>query len=94
MRIGASVGKNLPISSVAFYCGDTVAVVVVNGAETEQAFTMEFNRKAKFTNTSAFVTDATHDLECVYTQPFAANVRYTVSAQSVTTFVFQKDAAQ
>ena len=94
VRIGASVGKNLPISSVAFDCGETVAVVVVNGAETEQAFTMEFNRKAKFTNTSAFVTDATHDLECVYTQPFAANVRYTVSAQSVTTFVFQKDAAQ
>lgn len=94
VRIGASVGKNLPISSVAFDCGDTVAVIVVNGAETEQVFTVDFDSKAKFTNASAFVTDATHDLECVYTQPFAANVRYTVPAQSVTTFVFQKDAAQ
>ena len=94
VRIGASVGKNLPISSVAFDCGDTVAVIVVNTNETEQAFTVDFNRKALFTNTSAFVTDATHDLECVYTQPFAANVRYTVPAQSVTTLVFQKDSAQ
>lgn len=94
VRIGASVGKNLSLSSVAFDCGDTVAVIVVNGAETEQAFTVDFDSKAKFTNASAFVTDATHDLECVYTQPFAANVRYTVPAQSVTTFVFQKDAAQ
>lgn len=93
VRIGASVGKALPISAVAFDCGDTVAVIAVNNTETEKAFTMEFNSKAKFTDISVFVTDANHDLECVYTQPFAANVSYTVPAQSVTTFVFQKDAA-
>ncbi|MGN0571353.1 MAG: glycoside hydrolase [Candidatus Fimenecus sp.] len=94
VRIGAAVGKNLPLSTVAFDCGDTVAVIVVNNTETEQAFTMDFNRQAKFVNVSAFLTDANHDLECVYTKPFAVNVSCTVPAQSVTTFVFQKEAAQ
>lgn len=94
VRIGASVGKGLPLSSIAFDCGDTVSVIVVNSTETEQVFTVNFKGKANFKALSVFVTDATHNLECVYAQPFAANVSYTVPAQSVTTFVFQKDVLQ
>lgn len=94
VRIGASVGKGLPLSSIAFDCGDTVSVIVVNSTETEQAFTLNFKGKTNLKTLSVYVTDATHDLECVYTKPFAANASYTVPAQSVSTFVFQKDTLQ
>ena len=94
VRIGASVGKNLPISSVAFDCGDTVAVIVVNNTEADRAFTMNFNRKTKFTSVSAYVTDAKHNLELTESGNYSEDGSYTVPAQSVTTFVFQKEAAQ
>lgn len=94
VRIGATVGKNLPVSSVAFDCGDTVAVVVVNSAEKEQQFAVSFPRKATFKSVTAYVTDNEHNLDSVGTVAYTENGSYTVSAQSVTTFVFEKSTAQ
>ncbi len=94
VRIGATVGKDLPVASVAFDCGDTVAVVVINSAENEQQFSVSFPRKATFQSVTAYVTDSAHNLESAGKTDYTENGSYTVSAQSVTTFVFEKSKAQ
>ncbi len=90
VRVKAETGKDSPLSAVAFDNGDTVALVVMNASDTPQPLTLHFDRAAQFSEVSAFVTDADNDLACAFSKAYDADEALTVSAQSVTTFVFKK----
>lgn len=90
VRVKAETGKDSPLSAVAFDNGDTLAVVVMNSTDTAQPLILSFGKTAQFSAISAFVTDADNDLACAFSKAYDAAEELTVSAQSVTTFVFKK----
>lgn len=91
-RVKAETGKDSPLTAIAFDNGDTVAVVVINATEQAQNFTLRMHGKAEYAEIAAYVTDATHNLEKTDAKTYAEDETYSVSAQSVTTFVLTKQA--
>lgn len=89
-RIRAKTAKDSPVTTLAFEDQGTITVIVINATQSAQPVDIRFKQDAAFSANSAFVTDATHDLAAVQLGAFQEDGVFaaTVSAQSVTTFVF------
>lgn len=92
VRVKAETGEECPLTAVAFDNGDSVAVVVINATEQAQDFSLRMRGRGKYSEIATYVTDAAHNLEKTEAKAYAKDETYSVSAQSVTTFVLTKQA--
>lgn len=84
VKVFDEIGYNDNLASVAFTNNEKTVLVVVNNSETEE--TVKFLEK--YPHTEIFVTDK--DRNCEQTANGLLGSEYTLSARSITTFVFDK----
>ncbi len=84
VKVFDEIGLNENIAKVAFTDDEKTVLVVVNNSEEEE--TLKFLEK--YLHTEIYVTDSTHNCEMV--EDNLIGTSYTLSAKSITTFVFSK----
>ncbi len=84
VKVFDDIGRNDDISKVAFTNDEKTVLVVVNNSETQE--TLRFLEK--YPATEIYVTDKEHNCELV--EDCFIGTKYTLSARSITTFVFEK----
>ena len=84
VKVFDEIGLNENLAKVAFTNDEKTVLVVVNNSEAEQ----EISFLEKYPGVEIFVTDKDHNCEKVADKISGAD--YTLSARSITTFVFDK----
>ncbi len=84
VKVFDEIGKNESLATVAFSDNEKTVLVVVNNSQNDE--TVRFLEK--YPSAEIYVTDEVHNCELV--EDCFTGTKYTLSARSITTFVFEK----